>query len=84
MAVVTEHGETAVYHARPEFERFLSYSERIATLQSELPDDKYTSCRIQYLYEERSRIRDHSRNAAVNTPQSGCSNGTLTPCTLVS
>ena len=54
-----------MYHARPEFERFLSYSERIATFQSELPDDKYTSCRIQCLYEERSRIRDHSRNAAV-------------------
>jgi putative transposase len=65
LAVVTEAGETAVYHARPEFARFQSYSKRIATLQSELPDDEYTSYRIQRLYEERSRTRDHSRDAAV-------------------
>ena len=65
MAVVTENGETTAYHARPEFELFQSYSERIATLQSKLPEDGYTSDRIQRLYDERSRKRDHSRDAAV-------------------
>ena len=65
LAVVTENGETTVYHARPEFDRFQSYSERIATLQSKLREDEYTSHRIQRLYDERSRKRDHSRNAAV-------------------
>jgi putative transposase len=54
-----------VYHARPEFDRFQSYSERIATLQSTLPAEEYTSKRIQRLYDERSRTRDHSRDAAV-------------------
>nr|WP_255568292.1 transposase [Salinarchaeum sp. IM2453] len=65
LAVVTEPGETAVYHARPGFERFQSYSERIATLQSELPEDEYTSNRIKRHYDARSRKRDHSRDAAV-------------------
>ncbi|MDQ2050346.1 RNA-guided endonuclease TnpB family protein [Natronolimnohabitans sp. A-GB9] len=65
LAIVTESGDTAVYHARPEFDRFQSYSERIATLQSELPNDAYTSHRIKRLYDARSRSRDHSRDAAV-------------------
>ncbi|CAI50869.1 IS1341-type transposase ISNph17 (plasmid) [Natronomonas pharaonis DSM 2160] len=65
LAVVTERGDTAVYHARPEFARFQRYSERIATLQSGLPADKYTSSLIQRLYDTRSRSRDHSRDAAV-------------------
>jgi putative transposase len=65
LAVVTESDDTAVYHARPEFDRFQSYSERIATLQSKLHNDEYTSHRIQRLYDKRSRNRDHSRNAAV-------------------
>ena len=65
LALVTASGETAVYHARPEFVRFQRYSERIARLQSQLPDDEYTSHRIKRLYDTRSRRRDHSRNAAV-------------------
>ena len=65
LAVVTEDGDAAVYHARPEFERFQGYSERIATLQSELLDDQYTSRLIQRLYDTRTRKRDHSRDAAV-------------------
>ena len=65
LAIVTETGDTAVYHARPEFKRFQDASERIATLQSELPDDVYTSHRIQRLYDDRSQTRDHSRDAAV-------------------
>ena len=65
LAVVTENGDTAVYHARPEFDRFQRYSERIATLQSELPDDEYTSALIRRLYAAQSGSRDHSRDAAV-------------------
>ncbi len=65
LSAVTGDGDTAVYHARPEFDRFQSYSERIATVQSELPDYKYTSHRIKQLYDARSRRRDHSRDGAV-------------------
>ena len=64
-AVVTDPGDTAVYHARPELERFQQQSERIATLQSELPNDQYTSHRIRRIYGDRSRKRNHSRDAAV-------------------
>ncbi|WP_440590502.1 transposase [Natrarchaeobius versutus] len=65
LAIVTTTGETAVYHARPEYERFRELSGQIAELQSALPDDRYTSNRIQRLYDDRSRKRDHSRDAAV-------------------
>jgi len=65
LAVVTGQGDTAVYHARPEFERFQKQSKRIATLQSELPNDQYTSKQIQRVYDDRSRQRDHGRDAAV-------------------
>nr|WP_276278619.1 transposase [Halomicroarcula sp. SYNS111] len=65
IAVVTETGDTAVYHARPEFERFQQLSEQLAELQSELPDNRFTSKRIQRLYDERSWKRDHARDAAV-------------------
>ena len=65
LAIVTTTGETSVYHARPEFERFQILSELIADLQSELPDDRYTSQRLQRLYDTRGERRDHSRDAAV-------------------
>jgi len=65
LAIVTENGDSAVCHARAEFERFQTQSERIATLQSELPDDQWTSTRIKRIYDDRSRKRDHSRDAAV-------------------
>jgi len=65
LAIVTEAGDTAVYHARPEFERFQTQSDRIASLQSHLPADQWTSDRIRRLYDDRSRKRDHSRDAAV-------------------
>ena len=64
-AIVTDHGETAVYHARPEFDRFRRLSERIADFRSQLPDDRYSSRRIGQLYDERRRKRDHARDAAV-------------------
>ncbi|WP_458210477.1 RNA-guided endonuclease TnpB family protein [Haladaptatus sp. NG-SE-30] len=65
LAIVTTTGETAVYHARPEFDQFHVLSGLIAELQSVLPDGKYTSKRIQRVYDERSQKRDHSRDAAV-------------------
>ncbi|ELZ21519.1 IS1341-type transposase [Haloterrigena salina JCM 13891] len=65
LALVTTTGETAVYHARPEFDRFRALSGLIAKLQSELSDDQYTSKRIQRVYDERGEKRDHSRDAAV-------------------
>ncbi|MFC4247678.1 transposase [Natribaculum luteum] len=65
LTIVTTTGETAVYHARPEFERFHTVTEVIAELQSQLPDDQYTSKRIQRVYDERGEKRDHSRDAAV-------------------
>ena len=65
LALLTDDGKTAVYHARPDFERFQRLSERIAELQSQLPTDQYTSPLIQRLYDQRGRKRDHSRDAAV-------------------
>jgi putative transposase len=65
LAIVTSKGETAVYHARPEFERFQFYSQLIAILQSKLPEGEYSSERIRQLYSERSEKRDHSRDASV-------------------
>lgn len=65
LAIVTSTGDTAVFHARPEFEKFQWYSNCISDLQSELPDGQYSSRRIQCLYDERTRKRDHSQNAAV-------------------
>nr|WP_246975344.1 transposase [Natribaculum luteum] len=65
LAIVTTSGETAVYHARPEFDQFQVLSEVISELQSALPDDQYTSKRIQRVYDERGEKRDHSRDAAV-------------------
>lgn len=65
LAIVITTGETAVYHARPEFERFQILSDLLAQLQSTLPDGQYTSKRIQRVYDKRGEKRDHSRDAAV-------------------
>jgi putative transposase len=65
LAIVTSEGETVVYHARLEFERFQFYSQLIAILQSKLPEDEYSNERIRRSYSERSEKRDHSRDAAV-------------------
>ena len=54
-----------MYHARPAFERFQRQSKQIGTLQSKLPDGRWTSNRIKRIYDDRSRKRDHSRGAAV-------------------
>jgi putative transposase len=54
-----------VYHARPEFKRFQRYSGQIARLQLGLPENRYSSQRIQRLHDKRTRKHNHSRNAAV-------------------
>ena len=65
LAVVTTTRDTAVYHARPEFERFRALSAQIAQLQSQLPEGRYSSKRIQRVYDRRGNRRDHSRDAEV-------------------
>lgn len=65
LAIVTSTGETSVYHARPEFKRFQRYSGQIARLQLGLPENRYSSQRIQRLHDKRTRKHNHSRNAAV-------------------
>jgi len=65
LAIVNSTGETAVCHARPEFERFQYYSQLVAVLQSLLSEDIHSSNRIRRLYSERGEKRDHSRDAAV-------------------
>ena len=56
LALVTEDGDTAVSHTRPEFERFQTQSERIATLQSQLPTDQWTSTRIKRIFDILLRV----------------------------
>jgi putative transposase len=83
LALVTDDGETAVYHARPEFEQFQQISERIADLQSQLPDDKYTSPLIRRLYDRRGRQRDMPEMQQSDTPPTGSLPTPSTQCMLV-
>ena len=65
ITAVTSAGESLVCNARPEFQRFRSLSERIATLQSQLPDDDYTSQQIRRTFALRNNRRDHHVDATV-------------------
>ncbi|MFC5970217.1 transposase [Halomarina salina] len=65
ITAVTSAGEAVVCNARPEFDRFRSLSEHIATLQSQLPESVYSSTQIQRTYARRRDRRDHHRNAIV-------------------
>jgi putative transposase len=65
VAVTTTHGHQRVFHARPLFDRFHRYTERIAELQSQLPEDEDSSRLIEALYETRTRHRDHAQDALV-------------------
>lgn len=65
VAVTTTTGHQRVFHARPLFERFHQYTERIAELQAKLPDGKYSSRLIETLYNKRSAHRDHAQDAPV-------------------
>ncbi len=64
-AVVTSEGDHRVYHGRPCFHRFHAFTERIAELQSQLPNSTYSSGRIRRLYHRRDEQRDHLMDALV-------------------
>ena len=65
VAVTTTNGHQRVFHARPLFDRFHRYTERISGLQSKLPDDVDSSRLIEKLYDKRGRQRDHAQDALV-------------------
>ena len=50
VAVTTTQAHQRVFHARPLFDRFHHYTERIAELQSQLPEDADSSQLIGKLY----------------------------------
>ncbi len=65
LAIVTSQGDTAVSHTCPECDEFQELSGLIGERQSELPDNQYTSKRVQRVSDKRRKRRDHSRDAAV-------------------
>lgn len=65
ITAITNAGEAVVCNARSEFERFRSLSERIATLQSKLPEGVYSSRQIRRTYALRENRRDHHLEATV-------------------
>lgn len=65
LSIVTEDGDVAVFHARPEFERFCADYQHIAALQSELPPGVYSSKQIRNEFAELYGRRDHHRDAAI-------------------
>ncbi len=65
VAVTTTNGHQRVFHARPLFDRFHRYTERIAELQGKLPEDVDSSRLIETLYDKRGRQRDHAQDALV-------------------
>ncbi|WP_248516909.1 transposase [Salinarchaeum laminariae] len=65
ITAVTSAGEAVVCNARSEFQRFRSLSERIATLQSQLATDSYSSRQIRRTFARRGNRRDHHLDATV-------------------
>lgn len=65
ITAITSAGNAVVCNARSEFERFRSLSERITTLQSNLPTDRYSSRQIRRTYALRGNRRDHHLDATV-------------------
>jgi len=65
VTVVTSAGDAIVCNARGEFQRFHSLTDRIATLQSKLPDGVYSSRRIRRTFSLRGDRRDHHRDATI-------------------
>jgi putative transposase len=64
-AAVTSEGDHVVFHGRPCFERFHTLTAEIADLQSRLPDDRYSTKRIERLYRRRREQRNHAQDALV-------------------
>lgn len=65
LTIVTDEGDAAVFHARPEFEKFQARYTRIAEMQARLPPFTYSSQRIRKRYRTMYGARDHQRDAAI-------------------
>jgi len=65
LTILTETGDSLVYHARPQYTGFKHDREHIDTEKSRLPDNTYTSKRIRGQYKRLYARRDHHRNAAI-------------------
>jgi putative transposase len=65
VAVTTTQGHQRVFHARPLFNRFHHYTERIAEFQSQLPEDVDSSQLIETLHDKRTAHRNHAQDALV-------------------
>lgn len=65
VACTTTTGKQFLYAGRSLFDRFRKTTETIAEYQSKLPEERSTSRRIERLYRQRTRRRDHAQNALV-------------------
>jgi putative transposase len=63
VACKTTTGGQYCYSGQEPFQQFRDTTERIADARAKLPEGQYTSTRIQRLYRQRSRRRDHAVNA---------------------
>ncbi|WP_240730016.1 transposase [Halalkalirubrum salinum] len=64
-AATTTEGDHRLYHGRPAFRTFHAHTERIAELQSRLPDEIWSSEQIRNLSQTRSRQRNHAMDALI-------------------
>ena len=63
VACTTTTGQQLLYEGRDLFDRFRETTREIARLKSLLEDGRYSSHRIQRLYDRRTKRRDHAQNA---------------------
>ena len=63
VACTTTTGQQLLYEGRDLFDRFRETTREIARLQSLLEDGRYSSHRIQGLYDRRTKRRDHAQDA---------------------
>jgi len=63
VACTTTTGQQYLYEGRELFERFRETTREIARLQSLLEEGRYSSHRIQRLYDRRTKRRDHAQDA---------------------
>ena len=65
VACTTTTGQQYLYDGRDLFDQFRDTTEEIARLQAKLDDQRRTSHRIDRLYRQRTRRRDHAQAALV-------------------
>jgi len=65
VACTTTTGQQYLYEGRSLFERFRETTEEIAHYQSQLDDQRRTSKRIDRLYRQRTKRRNHAQDALV-------------------